>query len=317
MSDLIFVTLSTFAEYDREPLRLLEASRWPFRIHRAGKRITTPELLNHGRDATVVIAAVEPYDAATLEALPLLRCISRCGVGVDNIDLAVARARGLAVLNTPEPPAAAVAELAVTMMLSLSRNLPRQAVHAGRREWTRLEAHLLGGRRVGLVGFGRIGRRVAELLEPFGCEVWAADPAAHPIMAAACGVTLVPLNTLIGECDVISIHAERSADTPLYFGVPELSRMKRGAILINVARGGMVDEGALHDALTSGHLAGAGLDVYDEEPYAGPLCDLDNVVLTPHAATLTVETRSVMERECVVKALQFLDGTLPDGVRII
>jgi len=264
-----------------------------------------------------MIAGVEPYDAATLEALPLLRCISRCGVGVDSIDLAAARARGLAVLNTPEPPTAAVAELAVTMMLSLSRNLPRQAAHAGRREWTRLEAHLLGRRSVGLVGFGRIGRRVAELLEPFGCRVMAADPLADPILAAACRVTLVPLNTLIGECDVISIHAARSADRPLHFGRPELSAMKRGAILINVARGGMVDEGALFDALETGHLAGAGLDVYGEEPYAGPLCGMDNVVLTPHAATLTVETRSAMERECVVKALQFLDGTLPDGVRIV
>lgn len=317
MSDLIFVTLSTFAEYDREPLRLLQTSGRPFRVHRTGKRITPSELREQGRDATVVIAGVESYDARTLEALAELRCISRVGVGVDSIDLQAARARGITVLNTPEAPTTAVAELAVAMMLSLSRNLPRQAVHARRGEWTRLEAHLLGGRTVGLIGFGRIGRRVAELLRPFGCRLLAADPAVTPTIATAYHAALVPLDMVIRESDILSIHAARAADMPLYFGAPELSTMKRGAILINVARGGMVDEGALHDALASGHLGGAGLDVYDEEPYAGPLCALDNVVLTPHAATLTVETRSAMERECVVKALQFLDGTLPDGVRIV
>jgi len=315
--DLIFITLSTFAEGDREPLRLLEASGRPHRINTTGKRITTAQLLDQGRAATVVIAGVEPYDAATLECLPFLRCISRCGVGVDSIDLAAARARSIVVLNTPLPPAAAVAELALAMMLSLCRNLPRQAARARNNEWARIEAHLLGGRHVGIVGFGRIGRRVAELLKPFGCRISAADPAVEAASAGALGVNLVPLDKLIADCDVISIHAARSSDEPVHFGREELAAMKRGTIVINVARGGMIDEVALYDALVSGHLAGAGLDVFEQEPYAGPLCDLDKVVLTPHAGTLTVETRAAMERECVAKALQFLDGTLAPDARVI
>lgn len=314
---MILVTLSTFAEFDREPLRLLEQSGVPFRIHGTGKRITTPELQAAGADVTAVIAGVEPYDRATLAALPSLRVIGRVGIGVDAIDLAAARERGIAVVNTPEPPTDAVAELALTMMLSLSRNLPRQAREAAAGKWTRLEAHLLGARRVGIIGLGRIGRRVAALLRAFGSQVWAADPAADAAWCAANRVHVVPIDELLAGCDIVSIHAARSAAAPLRLGAGALARMRRGAILINLGRGDMVDEVALHAALTSGQLSGAGLDVYGQEPYSGPLIELDNVVLTPHSATLTVETRSAMEGEAVSKTLAFLDGSLPASDRVV
>jgi D-3-phosphoglycerate dehydrogenase len=307
---VIYVTLSTFAEYDESPRRMLEESGVPFRIHDSGKRITTPELLAGGRAAQVVIAGVEPYDRATFDALPALRCISRCGVGVDAIDLEAAREKGIAVLNTPKPPTDAVAELALTMMLALSRNLPRQAAAARARQWTRLEAHLLGARRVGIIGLGRIGRRVAQLVRAFGAEVWAADPAPDLDWCQRAGVRVVGIDVLLDGCDIVSIHAARSPAARLHLDRGAIARMRRGAILISLGRGDMVDETALHDALVSGHLFGAGLDVYSKEPYDGPLCDLDNVVLTPHAATLTVETRSAMERECVANALAFLRGEL-------
>ncbi|MCC7418374.1 MAG: phosphoglycerate dehydrogenase [Acidobacteria bacterium] len=314
MTSPIFVALSAFAEHDREPLRMLESSGFAFQLHRTGKRITTAELLAHGREAVAIVAGIEPYDADTLGRLPALRCISRCGIGVDSIDLDAARARGIVVLNTPDHPAAAVAELGLTMMLALCRNLPRQIARARQREWTRLEAHLLGSRRLGLVGFGRVGRRLAELLRPFGAEILVADPA---ITAVPSGVSRVELGRLLRECDIVSIHAARSADWPLVIGREEIAAMKPGAILINLARGGMLDEQALYEALASGRLAGAGLDVYAEEPYHGPLCELENVVLTPHSATLAVETRSAMERECVANVLRFLRGDLPANGRIV
>ena len=305
---MIFVTLSTFAEFDRHPLQLLEQSRVPFRVHSTGRRITTEELLADGADAEVLIAGVEPYDRRLLERLPKLRCISRCGVGVDAIDLDVARERGIVVVNTPDPPTDAVAELALTMMLSLGRNLPRQFEESRAHRWTRLEAHLLGARRVGIIGLGRIGRRVAELAGAFGATVVATDPHADAAWCARAGVSLVSLDTLLSTADVVSIHAAKSKDRPLRLGTAELSRMRRGSLLISLGRGDMVDEAALHEALTSGQLAGAGLDVYSKEPYDGPLCDLSNVVLTPHSATLTVETRSAMETQCVEQALAFLAG---------
>lgn len=309
-SDLIFVALSTFAERDKTPLERLQRSGIPFLVHTTGKRITTSELLESGRDATVVIAGVEPYDARTLGALPRLRCISRVGVGVDAIDLAVAKARGVAVLNTPDVPTAAVAELALSMMLSLSRNLVPQTNAMRERRWRRLESHLIGGKTVGLIGLGRIGRRVARLARAFGAQVIANDPFIDSSDARAEEVHLVNLPQLLATADIVSIHAAQSKTNPLVLGAEAFAGMKRGALLVNLARGSMIDEDALILALQSGQLAGAGLDVFSREPYSGPLCDLTNVILTPHSATMPVETRAAMELEAVEKAVAFLAGRL-------
>jgi D-3-phosphoglycerate dehydrogenase len=317
MNDSIYVTLSTFAEYDASPLNRLRASGVPFSLNTTGKRVTPSQLLDEGSDATVLIAGVEPYDAGTIARLPALRCISRCGVGVDAIDLTAARARAITVLNTPDVPTQAVAELTLAMMLALSRQLPRQSELGHRREWKRLEAHLLSGRVVGLVGLGRIGRRVAELLKPFRVQLLATDPQADHARAAEQGIELVSLPRLLASADVLSLHASSSSAAVLRLSDAEFASMKRGALLVNVARGSMVDDGALARALQSGHLAGAALDVYPQEPYTGPLCGLPNVVLTPHSATLTVETRVAMEMECVDKALRFITDRLAPGERIV
>ena len=317
MTDSIYVTLSSFAEYDRGPLDRLRDSGVPYTINPTGKRVSTPQLLEEGKDATAVIAGVEPYDEATLAKLPALRCISRVGVGVDAIDLAAARARGIAVFNTPDVPALAVAELTLAMMLALCRQLPRQSDLVRRREWTRLETHLLTGRTVGLVGFGRIGRKVAELLRPFHVTLLAADPHVTEADAASHGIELVPLDTLLARADIVSLHASSLAGSRFALALNELQMMKRGAVLINVARGTMVDEAALAGVLQSGHLAGAAMDVFPQEPYAGPLCDLPNVILTPHSATMTVETRVAMESQAVSHALDFLSGRAGDVHRVI
>jgi D-3-phosphoglycerate dehydrogenase len=316
-NDLIFVALSTFAERDRAPMSLLESSGRPFRIHTTGKRITTPELLASASDAAVIIAGVEPYDVATLDGLPSLRCIARVGVGTDAIDLPAARERDIAIVNTPDVPTAAVAELALSMFLALSRNLLRQANLMHERRWERLEMHLLGARTVGIVGLGRIGRRVADLSRAFGARTIAYDPYADAGVAGAAGIELVPLERLLAESDIVSLHAARTATHPLRLDAQAFARMKNGAILVNLARGSMVDEEALHTALVSGRLGGAGLDVFGQEPYAGPLCELDNVILTPHSATMPVETRAAMELEAVDKALRFLSGKISADERVV
>lgn len=317
MNNLIFVALSTFAAEDRRPLDRLEASGHPFRLHRTGKRITPAELLRDGADAVVILSGVEPYDSGTLAQLPALRCISRCGVGVDAIDLATARQRGVAVTNTPGIPTEAVAELALAMFLALSRNLRLQANLMQARRWERTSAHLLAGRTVGLIGLGRIGLRVAQLCLNFNARVLAYDPLADATLAQGLGVALVSQEQLLREADIVSLHASKSAEQPVLIGTAELALMKRGAILVNLARGEMVDEGALVEALCSGQIAGAGIDVFGAEPYQGPLCDLEQVILTPHSATLTAETRAAMELQCVENALQFLAGTLTGDRRVI
>lgn len=317
MKDLIFVALSTFGAADRRPLDQLEASGFPFKLHPTGKRITTEELVRNGTEATVILAGVEPYDSATIARLPALRCISRCGVGVDAIDLSAARQRNITVANTPGVPTEAVAELALAMFLALSRNLRRQGNLMQSRRWERITGHLLADRTVGLVGFGRIGQRVAQLCCAFNAKVLAHDPLADPVLAQKLNVSLVSKEQLLRDADIVSLHASRNADYSVLIGAAELAMMKRGAILVNLARGDMVDEGGLVEALRSGQLAGAGLDVFGAEPYHGPLCDFEQLILTPHSATLTVETRAAMELQCLENALQFLADNLPNERRVI
>lgn len=308
MTDRIFVTLSSFAEHDSSPVEMIESSGVAYAINPSGKRITPGELLSEGASATVLIAGVEPYDAGMFDGLGKLRCISRCGAGVDAIDLAEARRRGITVLNTPDAPTQAVAELAVAMMLGISRRFVAHRDHFRRHEWTRLETHMLRGRTVGVVGLGRIGREVVRLVTAFGAHVLGSDPVADDSWAAGAGVELTDLDDLVRRSDIVTLHAARGSGNPVILGPDEIRSMREGAVVINLARGGMVDERALADALRSGRLAGAGLDVFGEEPYSGELCDLDNVILTPHSATLAVECRVAMEREAVQNALAFIAG---------
>lgn len=317
MSNLIYVALSTFAVDDQRPLDLLKASGHPFRIHSTGKRITPDELLRDAADAAVVLAGVEPYSAETLAQLRTLRCISRCGVGVDAIDLKAAKQQKVTVANTPGIPTDAVAELALAMFLSLGRNLHAQANLMHARRWERLSAHLLAGRTVGLIGLGSIGKRVAQFCLALNAKVLAHDPLADIGVVRDLGISLVAKDQLLREADIVSLHASKSDGQSVLIGAVELSKMKRGAVLVNLARGEMVDELALVDALKSGQLSGAGLDVFGVEPYSGPLCDFEQVILTPHSATNTFETRSAMELQCVENALRFLGGNLSNEHHVI
>jgi D-3-phosphoglycerate dehydrogenase len=255
----------------------------------------------------VILAGVESYDAQVLEKLKNLKCISRCGVGVDSIDLDAAKRRGIVVLNTPGIPTDAVAELALSMFLSLSRNLHRQIISMRNKRWERFESHLLSGRTVGLIGFGNIGQRVAELCLAFKARVLVYDPMVNYQIAKKLKVSIVEKNQLLAESDIVSIHASRGGNKSFLIGKAEIDLMKHGAFLVNLARGDMVDEDALIDALNSGKISGAGLDVFNMEPYEGPLSQLDQMVLTPHSATNTIETRSAMELMCVKNAIEFLN----------
>ena len=314
---MIFVALSTFSQNDRRPLELLEGSGFKFHLHKTGKRIDPEELISEGAGATVIIAGVEPYEAKTLDRLPILKCISRCGAGVDAIDLAAARERGITILNTPTIPTQAVAELALAMFLSLSRKLRQQSNLMNHRRWERLSTHLLAGRIIGLFGFGRIGRRVAELSQAFGAQVIAYDPKVEADVARKIGVTMVDREQLLRTADIVSLHASNDMKQPVLIGAEELSLMKDGTILVNLARGSMVDEQAVVEALHSGRLAGAGFDVFSVEPYIGPLCDFEQVILTPHSATMTLETRVMMELQCAENAVQFLRGKISPQARVI
>lgn len=303
----IFITLSTFAAFSERPRRMLAESRFNFEENPYGRRIKPDEVITLANGCRGIVAGVELYDAATLDSLPHLRCISRCGVGIDTIDLAHASKRRISILNTPDEPTIAVAELTLAMMLGLLRRLPHVDSLLHDRKWERLPGSLLAGKVVGIIGLGRIGRRVAEIVQAFDVTVIGVEPQPDMEWAGKNKVEILSLQDLLARADIVSLHASTTGDDPqLRIGSSELAQMKENSWLINMARGDMVDDNSLYDALKAGRLAGAGLDVFPQEPYSGPLCDSELVILSPHQATLTYETRTAMECRAVDNLLRFL-----------
>jgi phosphoglycerate dehydrogenase-like enzyme len=242
-------------------------------------------------DADVLLHVLDPVTDELMAAAPRLRLIQKLGVGVNTIDLEAARRRSIAVANMPGINTPAVAEHALLLMLAVLRQVTSfdAATRAGR-GWVPDPVRTdrlgeLGGRTVGLVGYGAVARRLEAALGALGALVvhWSRTPT---------GATWRPLDTLLAESDIVSVHVPLTDDTHGLIDAAALQRMRPGAILVNTARGPIVDQAALVAALSSGHLGGAGLDVFDQEPVdpTDPLLALDNVVLTPHVAWLTVET---------------------------
>jgi len=276
---------------------LLEDAGFEVLVNPLGRRLRREEMGDVLREAGAVLAGVEPYDAGLLEALPKLRCISRCGVGLETIDREAARRLAIAVYTTPDEVIEPVAEMAVAMMLALARNIPFHVDNSRQGRWAKRTGFLVAEWTIGLIGFGRIGRAVERLLKGFAPRILVTDPnvAADELPA---GVAWRTLPSLLAESDLVSLHASRSPSEGPLLGRGELSMMKRGSYLVNTARGLLVDETALSDALRAGYLAGAALDVFETEPYAGALLQLPNVLCTPHVSTLTRASRARMEWRC-------------------
>lgn len=269
----------------------------------------------------MIASSVLRYSGEVMDACPNLRLIARVGIGVDNIDLDAATARGIVVTNTPDGPTESTAEHAVAMLLALAKRLKQGNDNFAAGQWGPRTGVLMGdevqGKTLGLVGLGRIGRRVAQIsLLAFNMRVLAYDPYLSTEQAAALGVELTDLDSVISQSDFVSLHAPATPATHKLMDRERIGKMKSGAYLLNVARGALVDEPALLDALDSGHLAGAGLDVYDQEP---PSLDLrlrnhPNVVATPHMASITKEGRERMERMTMERLLAFFRGERPADI---
>lgn len=298
----VFVALQQFCETDDRPRRTLEAARCDIRQNTLGRRLRREELPEALRDVEAVLAGVEPYDASLLTALPRLQCISRCGVGTDSIDVEAAHRLGIAIYTTPDEVTEPVAQMTVAMILALARNLPLHVAEGHARGWKKHTGFLLSEWTIGLVGFGRIGRMVARYLQPFGSRVLATDPYVSPREVPS-PVELRPLDALLAESDLVSVHASPLREAGPLIGRRELALMKPGSRLVNTARGALVDEAALVEALQSGHLAAAALDVFETEPYTGPLAALPQVLCTPHVASLTRASRAAMEQRCAANVV--------------
>jgi glyoxylate reductase len=261
----------------------------------------------------------DPVDAGLIEAAPRLRAISNYAVGVDNVDLEAAGARGIPVGNTPDVLTDTTADLAVALMLGISRHLVEGDAYVRRGEWRTwqtglLLGHDLHGSTVGIVGFGRIGRAVARRLEGFGCEILHTSRAVREGAGSARTGAIrdqgVPLEELLDRSDFVTLHSPLTPETRGLIGDEALARMKPTAYLVNTARGPIVDSGALGRALHAGRIAGAALDVTDPEPLPGdhPLLGAPNLLVLPHLGSATEATRARMADMAVDNLLAGLAG---------
>ena len=302
----VAIGVSTFGAADARPRTLLEGAGARLLENPHGRTLTEPEIAELLADADGLIAGTEPLTTQVLEGAPRLRVISRVGVGTDNVDLTAAARLGIAVFNTPDAVTQAAAELTLGGLLAVLRHIHfmDSELRAGR--WTRKMGSLLSGKTVGIVGLGRVGKRVAGLLEPFGVTLLGYDIFPDTAWATAHGVRITPFDRLLAQSDVVTIHTSKSPDVGPVFGREQLALLRPGAVIVDTARGEVLDETALVEALRDGHLAGAYLDVFEKEPYEGPLRELQNVLLTPHAGSYAEEARVRMETEAVEQLLGFL-----------
>ncbi len=311
----ILITSTSFGKKYKPPLETLRSKGYELKLNDLGRPMQPDELIERLADCDGCIAGLDHYTAEVFRASEQLRIIARYGAGVDRVDLAAAAAAGVTVTNTPTANSDSVADLAVALMLAVARKIPaaHRSVCAG--EWKNMYGVSLAGKTVGLIGFGRIGRRVADRVRGFRCDVLVFDPFVEPAAVEQAGARAVSLDELLASSDFISLHMPASDETARFLNAGRFAQIKPSAILVNTSRGEVIDQSALIDALRSGHLGGAGLDAHAEEPpdvqaYEG----LENVVLTPHMGAYTEDALINMATGSVENLCVFFEGREPPNV---
>ncbi len=303
MNFTVAIGPSSFAEEDDTPLRMLRDAGLEVKPNPFGRRLNEAEIIEHLHGVDGLIAGLEPLNRAVIaSAAPRLKAIARVGIGVANVDFDAAREFGVNVSSTPDGPVNAVAEMTLAALLALGRRLlpTNEALHRG--EWKKLIGSGLTGARALLIGYGRIGRRVGELLRAFGVQVLVYDPGLDP--GPIEGVERVAsLDEALPQADIISLHA---SGQQCILDADAFGKAKDGLILLNSARGELVNEEALLAALDAGRVAGVWFDAFWKEPYAGRLTQYPQALLTPHVATYTRQCRLDMESAAVRNLLRDL-----------
>jgi len=304
----ILISSRSFGKINPNPIDTLKNAGFDVFLNPYNKKLDEDELIELIGEAAGMIAGTEQITEKVLNHAKSLKVISRYGVGMDNIDMDVARKKGIRVYNTPNAPARAVAELALSLILNLMRHIPESSKSIQKEKWQPQMGHSLYGKTLGIIGLGRIGKKLVKLMRPFNMKILAYELYPDDDFITMCDIKLESLEEVLSQSDIVSIHLPLTEKTHNIIGVKELALMKHDAILINTARGGLIDEDALIRSLKKGITAGAALDVFEKEPYNGELLNFDNVLLTPHIGSYTEETRMIMEIETVENLINALSG---------
>jgi phosphoglycerate dehydrogenase-like enzyme len=298
--DRIAVTSRSFSQHAVLRAELL-ALYDDVRFNDAGEALRGTDLVEFLRGSDKAITALEPIDAALLDQVPELKVVSKVGVGLDMIDLDALKQRDVLLSWTPGTNSRSVAELTIALALALRRRLFDAVLDVRSREWRQVKGRTLSGCTVGIVGFGAVGADVARLLEPFDCRILAHDLPSAATRIADAGATAMELDELLAQSDVVTLHVGLDDTTRSLLDARRLALLKQDAVLINTARGGLIDEAALKEMLRDGRLAGAALDALEREPPEedDELLRLPNVIVTPHIGGSTEEAILAMGRAAI------------------
>jgi len=301
------ITTVPFGDKNRLPLELLEAAGIEYVINPIGRKLSEDELAEMVTDFDVLIAGTEPITDKVMSSASRLKLISRVGIGLDNVDLLAAEELGIKVSYTPDAPAPAVAELTIGLMLSLLRSVHIANGQLHRGEWVRHFGRRIPEITIGIIGVGRIGQRVLRRISGFGTpRILANDIHPNTSLVPELKLEWTDKEDIYKQADVICLHVPLTKYTKNMIRAEHLALMKADAIIINTARGGIINELDLANSLNSGHLHGAAIDVFEHEPYTGPLADIERCILTSHMGSMSIDCRTKMEIQATEEVVRFL-----------
>lgn len=293
----ILISSRSFGKIDSGAIELLKNQGLEPIINPYGRKLNEQEILELINGSVGIIAGTEKITEKIISNADQLQVISRYGIGLDNVDLIAANKKSIIVYNTPEAPSVAVAELTLSLILNLLKKIGKVDRDIRNDKWKPEIGNLLTEKTVGIIGLGRIGKKVVQYLQPFHPKILAYEINPDEKFVANYKIDLVSLDTLLSTSDIITNHVPLTKETRHLISKREFEKMKTNAVLINCARGGIVDENTLYESLKNKRIAGAAIDAFEDEPNTGKLKELDNIILTPHIGTYTVETRKNMEIE--------------------
>lgn len=301
----IFVSTHPFGSTSPLPMKLIQENGIKLSVNEHGRKITTEELAQDIKDAEVLVAGTEKITEEVFKNAPNLKLITRVGIGLDGIDFDLCKKYNVRVTYTPDAPTMAVAELCVGLILDLARKISHTDKAIKNGIWNRYMGTLLYGKTVGICGMGRIGKSLIHLLLSFNVNFKVYDIAPDLAFGRLYNVEFVSKEEVLKTSDIVSVNVPLKNDTLNYITQKELKMMQSHAILVNTARGGIVNENDLYTALKENIIAGAAVDVFEEEPYKGKLTTLDNVILTCHMGASTIDSRTDMEVQAIEEAIRY------------
>ena len=303
----IYISTTSFGENSSDPIKMLEDCKYEIKYNELSRKLSEIELIKFAGCATGIIAGTETYSKEVLNKLSSLKVISRLGVGMDNVNLKITGEKGIKVFKTNSNPAQAVAELTLGLIIDVSRGISLQNNNMKNGTWDKKTGNILEGKTLGIIGLGEIGKTLVNLVTGLNLKILAFDIKHDDKYVKGNRVIYCGINEILRKSDIVSLHLNLTNNTRHLMNEQRINFMKPGSILINTSRGEIIDEEALYVVLKNKKLLGAGLDVYNNEPYSGPLTKLENVVLTPHIGSYAKEIRTQMEIEAAENLIKGLN----------